>query len=93
MDCSHLADLGVRRDDAKFGVAIAIAGDASGVSERHVCLHLAFFRQPGFAGLAGNATGRHDGSGQRYPLRCGLVDLAIVQVEQPYNTSGAVGAV
>ncbi len=42
MDCGNLADLDLQRSLPKPGVAIALICDAACVSQRDVCLHLAF---------------------------------------------------
>ena len=72
-DWVHLA---VCRSQSALGLAHPLFCDAACLGERHVCLHLAFFRQCTAVGMVGNAAGSNDGGGKLHGLRSGLVDLA-----------------
>lgn len=87
MGRGNLADLALCRGERKSGVAIALVGNVACVSERDVCLHLAFLRQSRLAEL-GRDGASCDDTGRKFHISDrGLVDLAIVQ-----NSDTRVGA-
>jgi len=79
MDRGNLADLALCRGQWKSRVAIALVGDVACIGQRHVCLHLAFFRQPRFTRVGRDGASRDDGCGKLHISDRRLVDLAIVQ--------------
>ena len=78
MDRRHLAHLALQRNQSLPGVALALLGDASGVGQRDVCLHLAFFRQCRSAGVA-----RYCASGHHCDRQYNHVYRRLVDLEKP----------
>lgn len=78
MDAGHCLGLALCLGDGLWGLAIAQLGDAAGLGQRHVCLHLAFLRQCPPPGMAGDSPGGDDTGGEYDALCGGLVDLAAI---------------
>ena len=78
MDRRHLVHLAVCRSQRLLRLALALFWYATGPSQRHVRLYLAFFRQFHRPKLASHRASRHNGRWQLHRLLGRLVDLATV---------------
>lgn len=76
MDRGNRADLALCRGERRSNLEGALVWHAACLSQRHVCLHLALFRQYPHPRLARHRAGGDDGYRKLYRCDRGMVDLA-----------------